>query len=221
MFSLLKSTTGAPRPRSSDTSPSHHGRAVAAILLESVFDAATSSAAHQPRYHNFSSHHRTPRLQPHRHLRPTHSRTSYTSRPPLQPICDSTVHTAIAAYTPTPGTHLTAGVSTSATATPANGRTRYSTTIDFPTQPTATTHHTWQHSACPTAPTHPIPHTTCSRLLEPNRATLESACTATNYIVQFNPPSGLEKQEWPASPPLRFSRGNWLTTVPPSSPPVP
>ena len=168
LFSLLKSTTGAPRPRSSDTSPSHHGRAVAAILLESLFDAATSSAAHQPRYHNFSSHHRTPHLQPHRHLRPTHSRTSYTPRPPLQPLCDSTVHTAIAAYTPTPGIHLTAGVSTSATATPANGRTRHSTTIDFPTPPTATTHHTWQHSASATTPTHPIPHTACARLLEPN-----------------------------------------------------
>ena len=186
MFSLLKSTTGAPRPRSSDTSPSHHGRAVAAILLESVFDAATSSAAHQPRYHNFSSHHRTSRLQPHRHLRPTHSRTSYTSRPPLQPICDSTVHTAIAAYTPTPGIHPTAGVSTSATATPANGRTRYSTTIDFPTQPTATTHHTWQHSACPTAPTHPISHTTCSRLLEPNRATLGLQHPARPPTTSYN-----------------------------------
>ena len=172
IFSLLKSTTGAPRPRSSDTSPSHHGRAVAAILLESLFDAATSSAAHQPRYHNFSSHHRTPHLQPHRHLRPTHSRTSHTPRPPLQPLCDSTVHTAIAAHTPTPDTHLPAGVSTSAAATPAHGRTCHSTTIDLPTQPTATTHHTWHHSACPTTPTHPISHTTCSGLLEPNRATL-------------------------------------------------
>ena len=152
MFSLLKSTTGAPRPRSSDTSPSHHGRAVAAILLESLFDAATSSAAYQPGYHNFSSHHHTPRLQPHRHLWPTHPRTSYTPRPPLQPVCDSTVHTAIAAYTPTTGIHLTAGVSTSATATPAYGRTRHSTTIDVPTQPTATTHRTWQHSPTPPVP---------------------------------------------------------------------
>ena len=61
-----------------------------------------------------------------------------------------------------PTSQPTAGVSTSATATPAYGRTCHSTTIDIRTQPTATTHHTRQHSACPTTSTHPIPHTTCS-----------------------------------------------------------
>ena len=187
MFSLLKPTTGTPCPRSSDTSPSHHGRAVAAILLESLFDAATSSAAYQPGYHNFSSHHHTPRLQPYRHLWSTHPRTSHTPRPSLQPICDSTVHTAIAAYTPTTGIHLAAGFSTSATATPAYCRTRHTTTIDFPTQPTATTHHTWQHRACPTTPTHPIPHTTYSRLVEPNRATLGLQHAARPPTTSYNP----------------------------------
>ena len=187
MFSLLKSTTGAPRPQSSRTSPSHHGRAVAAILLESLFDAATSSAAYQPRYHNFSSHHHTPRLQPHRHLWPTHPRPSYTPRPPLQPVCDSTVHTAIAAYTPTTRIHPTARVSTSATATPAHGRTSHPTTFDVPSQPTAATHRTWHHSPCPTTQTHPIPYTTCSRLLEPNRATLGFQHPPRASTTSYNP----------------------------------
>ena len=164
IFSLLKSTTGDPLPRSSDPSLSHHGPAVAAILLESLFDAATSSAAQQPRYHNFSSYHCPPHIQPHRHLRPTHSRTSHTPRPPLQPLCDSTVHTAIAANTPIPSIQLPARFSTSAAATPAHGRACHSTTIDLQTQPPATTYNTWHHNARPTAaaPPHPITHTTGS-----------------------------------------------------------
>ena len=174
-------------PRSSDTLPSHHGRAVAAILLELLFDAATSSAAYQPGYHNFPSHHHSPHLQPHWHLWPTHPRTPYTPRPPLQPVCDSTVHTAIAAYTTTTGTNLTAGVSTSATATPAYGGTCHSTTIDIPTQPAATTHRPRQHSACPTTTTHPIPHSTCSRLLEPNGATLGLQHSARPPTTSYNP----------------------------------
>ena len=131
--SLLKSTTGDPLPRSSDPSLRHHGPAVAAILLESLFDAATPSAAQQPRYHNFSSYHRPPHIQSHRHLRPTHSRTSHTPRPPLQPLCDSTVHTAIAANNPIPGIQLPTRFSTSTAATPAHGRACHSTAIDLQT----------------------------------------------------------------------------------------
>ena len=187
MFSLLKSTTGVPRPRSSRTSPSHHGRPVAAILLESLFDAATPSAAYQPGYHTFSSYHHTPHLQPHGQLRPPHPRPSHAPRPPLQPVCDSTVHTAIAAHTPTNDIHPAAGVPTPTTATPTHGRTCHPTTFDFPPQSTATTYRTWHHGTCPTTPTHPIPYTTCSRLMEPNRATLGFQHPPRPSTTSYNP----------------------------------
>ena len=90
-------------------------------------------------------------------------------------------------HTPSPHASTPQPVSTSATTTPAHGRTSHPTTFDVPSQPTATTHRTWHHSTCPTTPTHPIPYTTCSRLLEPNRATLGFQHPPRASTTSYNP----------------------------------
>ena len=155
-------------------------------------------------------HSRSPHLQPYRHLRPTHSRTAHASGPPPKSIRDFTLHTTTAAHTATTGTAISAGVPTTTPATTPYSRPSHSTTIDLQAQPTTTTTCPRRHGACSTATSHPIPHPTSPRLLEPHRPPLgfQHPCTATNCTVRSNPHSGLGKQEWQGFRPLTSSHGN-------------
>ena len=180
---ILASTFQLP-PSTSD-----HGCALAAILLEPLFaSTAASSAACQPRHHSFTSHSNSPHLQPYRHLWPTHPRTPHASGPPLQSIRDFTLHTATAAHTATTGTAVTAGVPTSTTTTTTpHSRPSHSTTIDLQAQPTTTASCPRRHGTCSTATSHPIPHSTRPRLLEPNRPPLGLQRPARPPTVPYNP----------------------------------
>ena len=161
---------------------------MATILLESLLaSTAASSAACQPRHHSFTSHSNSPHLQPYRHLWPTHSRTPHASSPPLSSIHDITLHTATAAHTATTGTTVTAGVPTSTATTTPHSRPSHSTAIDLQAQPTTTASCPRRHCTCSTATSHPIPHSTHPRLLEPNRPPLGFQHLARPPALPYNP----------------------------------
>ena len=160
---------------------------MATILLESLLaSTAASSAACQPRHNGFTSHCNSPHLQPYRHLWPTHSRTPHASGPPLSSIHDFTLHTTTAAHTATTGTAVTAGVPTSTPTTTPHSRPSHST-IDLQAQPTTTASCPRRHGTCSTATSHPIPHSTRPRLLEPNRPPLGLQHLARPPTIPYNP----------------------------------
>ena len=67
---------------------------------------------------------------------------------------------------------------------------------------------------------HPPLHPSKTLGTKPTTIGTPTPCTATNYTVQSNPHSGLEKQEWQGFRPLTSSHGNWRTMAPPNLPPA-
>ena len=113
--------------------PLHHGRTVAAVLLEPLpHAAATTSAADLHRCRHHKPFHQPPFIQPYWHLWSPHPRSSHSPHAP-----HTTLHTIAAAQSIPADSTFTARISATATpATPHHGASHPARPI-FQTQPTA------------------------------------------------------------------------------------
>ena len=192
--------------------PLHHGRTVAAILLEPLpHAAATTSAADLHRRRHHKPFHQPPVIQSYRHLWSSHPRSSHSPHAP-----HTTLHTIAAAQSIPADSTFAARVSTTTTpATPHHGASHPARPI-FQTQPAATEPR-WPHFSTSTTTPCPISQTHHSRV---TTIGIPTPSTDTSSTEQSNLPNGHGRPALLVFLPLTFSPGNSHITVRPNIPPA-